>query len=421
MKSILILCLSLTLLSPLYGQNLKEARKGHVTKLVTNAREVEQLVAPPADLFDLVKYPSSAGKLAAYISKPVDHTKKQPAIIWITGGFPSGGGGEYLWDKPDRKNDQSAQQYRDAGMVMMYPTFRGANGNPGKIEGFYGEVDDVISAYDYLSKLSYVDRKKIYLGGHSTGATLALLVAETTDKFRGVICIGGIDDPHHYGVKRVHYPPQNLKERKLRAPIHFLDGVKVPTLIVEGTEGNYDSVITLKESTENKKITFAGVDQADHFNVLYPLNKFLAKSLVKNSDALKKIEVKDIQNVFIEHKRSQDEANDLRTLAYYVSEGVNVSQKHDVRQYLWAENKASADYFYTLAKAAKLNVAQPTKQKSRNGSYWSISVDFKRSFKTVKGAFETREKVQKIADQVRISSKDPSHGVWVDYWEILSK
>jgi dipeptidyl aminopeptidase/acylaminoacyl peptidase len=61
---------------------------------------------------------------------------------------------------------------------MMFPSLRGGNDNPGRHGGFYGEVDDVLAAHDYLSRQPYVDPKRIYPGGHSTGGTLALLTAE---------------------------------------------------------------------------------------------------------------------------------------------------------------------------------------------------------------------------------------------------
>jgi dipeptidyl aminopeptidase/acylaminoacyl peptidase len=58
---------------------------------------------------------------------------------------------------------------------------RGGNDNPGRREGFLGEVDDVLAAADHLSKLPHIDPTQIYLGGHSTGGTLALLVAECSN------------------------------------------------------------------------------------------------------------------------------------------------------------------------------------------------------------------------------------------------
>ncbi len=60
---------------------------------------------------------------------------------------------------------------------MMYPSLRGAHDNPGQPEGLFGEVDDMLAAITYARKLDYVDPERVYLVGHSTGATLALLTA----------------------------------------------------------------------------------------------------------------------------------------------------------------------------------------------------------------------------------------------------
>ena len=125
--------------------------------------------------------------MKALLTPPRDPKTQQPAMVWITGGFPSGGIGESAWKAVDPKNDQSAKAYRHAGLVMMYPTLRGSYGNPGVQEAFLGEVDDVLAAVEYLSKLEYVDPKQIYLGGHSTGGTLALLVAAASPRFKAVI------------------------------------------------------------------------------------------------------------------------------------------------------------------------------------------------------------------------------------------
>ena len=106
--------------------------------------------------------------MAAYASPPPADGKRHPAIIWIFGGFDNSIG-EIAWQKGPAANDQSAIVFREAGILMMYPSLRGGNRNPGFTESFYGEVDDVLAAADYLSKLDYVDTNRIYLGGHSTG------------------------------------------------------------------------------------------------------------------------------------------------------------------------------------------------------------------------------------------------------------
>jgi len=126
--------------------------------------------------------------MAAYVSPAPGDGKRHPAIIWLIGGF-SNGIGDTPWAPATPDNDQSASAYRESGIIMMYPSRRGGNMNPGYHESFYGEVNDIIAARQYLEKLDYVDPKRIYLGGHSTGGTLALLVAESDAGFRAIFCV----------------------------------------------------------------------------------------------------------------------------------------------------------------------------------------------------------------------------------------
>ena len=54
-----------------------------------------------------------------------------------------------------RSNDQNATAYPKAGVVTYFPSLRGGNLNPGRGEGFLGEVDDIIAAglHEYLDRL----------------------------------------------------------------------------------------------------------------------------------------------------------------------------------------------------------------------------------------------------------------------------
>ena len=52
------------------------------------------------------------------------------------------------------------------------------NNNPGKFEMFYGEIEDLEEARKYVASLPYVDPNRIYLVGHSTGGTKAVLLSE---------------------------------------------------------------------------------------------------------------------------------------------------------------------------------------------------------------------------------------------------
>src|SRR5262249_51035025 len=145
--------------------SLIEARKGFQTKLARRESAQTPVDEAPAQIFRTIRFDSPAGKLAAYLSPDPKNGKKNPAIIWITGGdcntIDKG-----CWTEGPPANDQSASAFRKAGIVMMFPSLRGGNDNPGVREGFLGEVDDVLAAADYLGKQPFVDPARIYLGGH---------------------------------------------------------------------------------------------------------------------------------------------------------------------------------------------------------------------------------------------------------------
>ncbi len=113
--------------------SLPAARQAFRTKLQTqNAEKTPVKVAPPK-LFLTVKYPAVVGRLAAYITPDPGDGNKHPAIIWITGGDCNSV--DDVWAPAPRANDQTAAAYRRTGIVMMFPSLRGGNDNPGVKEG----------------------------------------------------------------------------------------------------------------------------------------------------------------------------------------------------------------------------------------------------------------------------------------------
>jgi acetyl esterase/lipase len=261
---------------------LSEARRGFETKLVKQEKENEPVETPPNNLFKIVKYPSGVGELSAYLSPKPAEGGKHPAIIWIFGGFGNGIG-DTAWDDADASNDQSASSFRKAGVIMMYPSLRGGNTNPGYKEGFFGEVDDVLAAADYLSKQDYVDPNRIYLGGHSTGGTMVLLAAEMSTKFRAVFSIGPVDDPRGYGPENTYFDIGNNREGDLRSPGRWLDSIKTPVFVIEGQDqGNVDSLLKMSNTTLNPSVQYFLVPKKNHFSVILPVTRLLAEKVVKD-------------------------------------------------------------------------------------------------------------------------------------------
>jgi alpha/beta superfamily hydrolase/regulator of RNase E activity RraB len=326
--------------------SLLKARDGHVTKLTDEVRDTEALETPPAELFSIVKYKGAAGELKAILQTAPEAQKKHPAIIWITGGFPPSGIGALAWEEPNPANEQAAQAYRRAGVVMMYPTVRGAWNNPGHMETFYGEVDDILAALDYLKTVDYVDPERIYLGGHSTGGTLALLVAEATDQFKAVIAFGPVDDPAGYGPDVLTYDPGDEKENRLRAPIHYLDSLSCPTFVIEGVGGNVESLRALEKASKNRHLHCFAIEGGGHFDVLHPINVLVAEKISRGKGELKLTE-KDVQKAFDESIDAVREAADEETLALLKRDKVDFSADHTGYYYLLSRDRK------TLGKASR--------------------------------------------------------------------
>ena len=240
------------------------------------------LPTPPTKLFKTVHYDSDGMSLAAFVTPDPQDRKKHPAIVWLTGGESNTLAD--FWRKGSKQNDQTASPYRDAGVIMMFPTLRGGNDNTGNIEVNYGEVDDVIAAAEYLATLPYIDSSRIYLGGHSTGGTLALLVSEVASSthpnlFKAVISFGATQETMF--LHEVTFTGDEQREMDLRTPANWIDDIRMPTWIIEGKRsGNYRDLKSMCDKNKNPMLQCSFIPRYDHFSVLYPLNRHFAQQIM---------------------------------------------------------------------------------------------------------------------------------------------
>jgi acetyl esterase/lipase len=290
LSALFLSCFTAHVLQAEPSSSLAEARKGFKTALRARRIPREPVEAAPVKTFQTIKYPAAAGELAAYLSPDPGDGQKHPAIIWITGGDCNSIGD--VWSPAERANDQTAAAYRNAGIIMMFPSLRGGNQNPGVREGFLGEVDDILSAGKYLRKLEYIDSARVYLGGHSTGGTLALLVAESSDQFRTVFSFGPVKDVSGYGAASGFLPfnLSNVQEVQLRSPGYWLSSIQSPTWVFEGVKkGNIVSLRTMAKATTNPQAHFIEIKGADHFSTLAPMNELIAKKILGDTGTESKI------------------------------------------------------------------------------------------------------------------------------------
>jgi pimeloyl-ACP methyl ester carboxylesterase len=230
----------------------------------------------------LVQYESLAGRLKAYLTPAPTDGQKHPAIVWITGGDCNSIGECWTDGPPD--NEQTASAFRKSNIVVMFPSLRGGNDSPGNKEGMFGEVDDILAAAAFLAKQDGVDPKRIYLGGHSTGGTLVLLVAECSNQFRAVFSFGPVASIAQYGGQFAYHDLHDMQETLLRSPGTWLPSIGVPTFVIEGTsEGNLQAVQWMEAKSKNPLIRFLPVNGATHFSVLAPAEKLIVGEILKDT------------------------------------------------------------------------------------------------------------------------------------------
>ncbi len=267
------------------AQGLAYARSKFQTKVAFTDADVPPLPEPPANLFVRVSYKSGPNKLVAFITPDTKDKQKRPAIIWLTGGDSNSLSD--FWTPGNDNDDQSARAFREAGMVMMFPTLRGGNGgavgSTGAKEFFFGEIDDVIAAADYLAAQPHVDAAQIYLGGHSTGGTLALLTAQASSRFARVFAFGPVATVSSYGQNLIplNFRELDPQELRLRSPTHWLKSITKPAYIIEGTDGsgNIDDLRKMCKDNSNPMLQCVAAEGLDHYSVLPAVSRVIAARL----------------------------------------------------------------------------------------------------------------------------------------------
>lgn len=267
----------------LTSQSFAQAHDAFQTTLAREEND-DDSVPVPADGFDLVAYPSKIGDMSAYVSADPGDGQKHPMIIWVVGGWGNGID-DFPWCYPEWDNDQTGSAFWQQGVLTMYPSFRGANGNPGNYETLFGEVDDIVSACEYAASLPYVDPDRIYLGGHSTGGTRALLAAEYSDMFRAVFCFGAVDEIKYHNNTQFTFDTGKDEEYVMRSPIYWLKDVKNPTFLIEGSDGNSANLRNMQNASSNENIHCYILEGHDHFSVLAPVTRLLAEKILADTDA----------------------------------------------------------------------------------------------------------------------------------------
>jgi len=222
------------------------ARKGFRTKLTRVGPSPEPSEMPPplgvpgALPFT---YPSGGLQLLAWVNPEVKTAgPRRPAVMFLHGGFafsPS------HWEY--------ARPFLRAGFHVLIPGLRGENGQSGAYSLLYDEVDDCLACAEHLSRAPSVDPAKIFLCGHGTGGTLALLSSLASDQFRACAAFSPWPSIRTYLQGREQdapFDPRAEGELRMRSPLYYAQHFRCPVRsffgLGEGAEGEAN-LATAKE------------------------------------------------------------------------------------------------------------------------------------------------------------------------------
>jgi len=142
-----------------------------------------------------------------------------------------------------------------------------------------------------------VDPKRMYHGGHSTGAALVYLVAASSDRYRAVFSFGPAGDVSGYSAEFLPFDTSNPKEITLRSPGYWPHSIKSQTFVFEGTDApsNIGSVRAMAGLAHNPLLHFHEVKGANHFSILAPTTEIVARKILQDDGQATNIQFTDAE------------------------------------------------------------------------------------------------------------------------------
>ena len=225
-----------------HGRNVDFARQME-GKAATDKRYVE--VSKGVVDFRKISYRSSIGDLdiPAYLFQPLNKrgAKGHPAMVWVHGGV-HGDWSITMWP--------FVREAVERGYVVICPEYRGSTGYGEKhyMEIDYGgyEIDDVMTAVDYLKTLPHVDADRLGIMGWSHGGYITLFsVFRDKTPFKAAAAIVPVTNLIHRlsfsgpgyqrsfaTQKRIGGLPFEKRDIYIqRSPLYHVDKLRTPLLV----------------------------------------------------------------------------------------------------------------------------------------------------------------------------------------------
>lgn len=212
---------------------------------------------------ELVRFPGRDGlPLTGWLYRPAGASGPGPLVLSFHGG-PEG------QDRPSFRSDYQALVSQ--GIAVLAPNVRGSSGFGKRFVNLdngalrKGAVDDIAASVDYVVKAGLADPKRIGITGGSYGGymTMAGLAAFPDLLAAGANLFGIVNfatffrntEPWMAAISRTEYGDPETEAAMLRdlSPIHRLDRVKAPTLVLHGANDTNCPVIEAEQVVDHLK------------------------------------------------------------------------------------------------------------------------------------------------------------------------
>ena len=195
----------------------------------------------------LVHYPSKDGKwtISAFVYTPYNLPRngQHPAIVYVHGGPTA---------QTMNTFNRFVQYMSNQGYLVIAPNYRGSTGYGKEFQQANlfdmggGDLQDVLSAADWIKQTGYVDPKKLILMGGSYGGYLTMMgVTKAPEVWAAGIPIVPFvnwfteiqnEDPvlQQSDLATMGDPEKNKALYEDRSPINFVDKIKAPLYLLAG-------------------------------------------------------------------------------------------------------------------------------------------------------------------------------------------
>ena len=226
----------------LWSYNFATAKSHQITNSLVGGIRSEDMVEP-----FLVHYSSKDNKWEisayAYVPYNAERNGQNAAIVYIHGGPAS---------QTVNSFNRNIQYLVNQGYFVIAPNYRGSTGygkefmDANRFDMGGGDLQDVVTAADWIKKTGYIDPKKVAVMGGSYGGYLTMMaVTKAPDLWAaGVPIVPFVnwftevqnEDPllREYDLATMGDPIKDKQRYMERSPINYVDQIKAPLLILAG-------------------------------------------------------------------------------------------------------------------------------------------------------------------------------------------